>query len=330
MSLELINKKIPSIRGKSQIKLANNAAVWADSVPVATIDINNRDGWYYTNTSLGNKANIYFFGGAQETILLHQLSSIWAKLSIDNNSAPNTLPFFVVYTKPTGSGDAPAGWYHSRIVYTMNSGVDIGIGEEVIIHTHHTPSIDYDCRFISAPNKTVEGEGLGTEEILYMTIHTDSGAAAGDVKILFQNLGFISQNGLSRNLHLIGFEEGQYPTDSNGNLITSPPYSITQFTQTIVIPDGTYGHSSEVSNSHPLKGDVTIWGNSDTQNTDIEIQYSHDNVTWYFASNHFVNFHGGSNGDFALDFKTNATYIRVAQFNNHGSSRTLTVNMVVT
>tara|TARA_R110000803_G_scaffold41697_1_gene89519 strand:- start:1839 stop:2825 length:987 start_codon:yes stop_codon:yes gene_type:complete len=328
MSLTEINNKIPSLNGFSQILLKNYAPVWADSTPAASIDSNNRDGWYYTNTAAGNKANIYFFGGAQETVLVKHLNSIWAKISIDNNSATSCLPFFNVYTKPTGVDDAGA-FYHSKFTYTLNSTVNIGIGEEVIIHTHHAPDIDYDCRFLPMPNVVLEGDGLGTEEILYMTIHTDSSAVAGEVKILFQNLGFRAL-GNTRNLHLIGFQEGQYPTNSEGVLMTAQDSNITQFAQIVTLADSTYGYSASVHNTSPSNGDISIWGNSNTQNTDVEVQYSHDNVTWYFASNHFVSFHGGSNGDFSIDFKTKANYIRVAQFNNHGSARTLTLNIVLT
>tara|TARA_B110000285_G_scaffold222955_1_gene277787 strand:+ start:7625 stop:8617 length:993 start_codon:yes stop_codon:yes gene_type:complete len=330
MSLAEINNKIPSLNGFSQILLKNNAPVWADSAPSATVDSNNRNGWYYTNTSAGNKANIYFFGGTQETVLVKHLNSIWAKLSIDNNSATNCLPFFNVYTKPTGVGDAGA-FYHSRFTYTLNSNVNIGIGEEVVIHTHHAPDIDYDCRFIPMPNVSVEGDGHGGEEILYMTIHTDSGAVAGEVKILFQNLGFRAL-GNTRNLHLVGYTDSaiEYPVDGSGVLMTVQPFNITQFSQIVSLTDSSYGYSNSVHNTSPSKGDISIWGNSNTQNTDVEVQYSHDDITWYFASNHFISFHGGSNGDFALDFKTNANYIRVAQFNNHGSVRTLSLNIVLT
>ena len=327
MSLGEINKKIPSLLGKAQLLLKNHAPVWADSAPAPTIDSNNREGWYYTNTLAGNKANIYFFGGSQETVLLKHLNSVWGRISIDNNSATNCLPFFIVYTKMQPSGNAGA-FYHSKLTYTMNSDANIGIGEEIILHTHHSPDIDYDCRFVPCPNISVEGDGHGDEEILYITIHTDSGASAGEVKILFQNLGFVAL-GNNRNLHLVGFQEGQYPTNSAGTLITVQDYAVTHFQQTVTISDSSYGYTNSLHNTHPIKGYVTIWGNSNTQNTDIEVQYSHDNSTWHFASNHFVSFHGGSNGDFALDFRTNAQYIRLAQYNNHGSVRTLLVNMVL-
>ena len=331
MSLEIINKKIASDRGKVQVILANNAAMWADSSPSAVVDSNKRDGWYYTNTAPGDKANIYFFGGVQESMALHQISSVWAKLAIDNYSSSSVLPFFIVYTKPTGVGDAGA-FYHSRITYTMNANVDIGVGEEVIIHTQHSPNISYDNRFISCPNKTVQGDGLGTEEVLYITIHTDSGAAAGDVKILFQNLGFVSTAGHARDVHLVGYESGaaavEYPTEvGTGILLTTESNRRVVTSEVVSIADNSTGYSSSVENIHPSAGRISIWGNSDTQNTDIEVQYSSDDATWYNASNHYVSFHGGSNGDFAIDFETTARYIRVSQFNNHGSSRTLNVNI---
>lgn len=331
MSLEIINKKIASNRGKVQVVLANHAAMWADSMPAPLADSNKRDGWHYSNSSLGDKANIYYFNGSQESMQLHEINSLWAKVAIDNYSGASVLPFFNVYTKPTGTGDAGA-FYHSRLTYTMNANVDIGIGEEVIIHTHHTPSISYDNRFVPCSNETVQGDGLPSEEVLYITIHTDSAAAAGDVKILFQNLGFVSTAGHVRNVHLVGYEPTAtsvtYPTDPNtGILLTTESNRQIASSTTISILDSSYGYSSSVENIFPSTGFVSIWGNSDTQNSDIEIQYSSDDTTWYFASNHYVSFHGGSNGDFAMDFRTAARYIRVAQYNNHGSTRNLHVNI---
>ena len=333
MSLEIINKKIPSNRGKVVVNLANHAPLWADSLPAPVIDSNKRDGWYYTNTGAGDKANIYFFAGTQETLELQHIRSIWAKVAIDNYSGTSVLPFFNVYTKPTGTGDAQA-WYHSRFTYTMAADVDIGVGEEVIIHTHFTPSISYDNRTIPMPVVAIEGDESLEQEVLYITIHTDSGAATGDVKILFQNLGFISSAGHTRNLHLVGYEPVataiQYPTDPNtGILFTTESNRRVDSTQTISIVDSSYGHSTSIHNTHPSEGYVSIFGNSNNQNNDIEVQYSSDNTNWYFASNHYVNFHGGSNGDFAMDFRTAAAYIRVAQYNNHGSTRILTVNLSI-
>jgi len=329
MSIETINKKIPSNNGKAEIILANHSSVWADSVPAPIIDANQRDGWYYTNTSATNKANIYFFDGTQENLLLRDINSIWARIAIDSYTHYNVLPFFIVYTKPTGVGDAGT-FYHSRLTYTMDANVDIGIGEEVIIHTHFTPNLSYDNRNIVVANLTTSGDGLGSEEVLYITIHTDSGANAGAVKMLFQNLGFSSKQGHTRNLHLKGFQEAQYPTDpTTGILFTTESNRKIEVNESITLINGQYTFSTSVQNIHPSKGDVTIFGNSNTQNTDIEVQYSSDDTTWYFASNHYVNFHGGSNGDFAMDFKTSAKYIRVTQFNNHGSNRQLNINIVV-
>ena len=329
MSIETINKKIPSNNGKAEIILANHASIWADSVPAPIVDANQRDGWYYTNTSATNKANIYFFDGMQETLLLRDINSIWARLAIDKNTDVQSRPFFIVYTKPTGIGDA-GSFYHSKLTYQMDANVDLGIGEEVIIHTHFTPNISYDNRYIVVPNVTTEGTGLGTEEVLYITIHTDSGATAGNVKILFQNLGFSSKQGHSRNLHLKGFQEAQYPTDpTTGILFTTESNRKIEVSESMTLIDGQYTFSNSVQNIHPSKGDITIFGNSNTQTTDIEVQYSADDTNWFFASNHYVNFHGGSNGDFAMDFKTSARYIRITQFNNHGSNRQLNLNIIV-
>tara|TARA_R110000803_G_scaffold124302_1_gene192103 strand:+ start:12001 stop:13005 length:1005 start_codon:yes stop_codon:yes gene_type:complete len=333
MSLEEINKKIPSSKGKTQILLANSAMIWADSTPAPTIDSNHRKGWYYTNTSTNDKTNIYFFDGVQETIRVQDLNSIWAKVSIDNFNSLQHLPHFVVYTKPTGDGDA-GPWFHSKFTYTFDSDVIIGIGEEVIIHSLNNPNVSFDCRLISMPNVVIVGDGLPEEEILYITIHTDSGATAGEVKILFSNLGFQSRRQHIRNVELIGYVDTvtvpEYPTGNGGVLLVSTEHITTNLEQTATITNNTTFYSGSISNPYPSKGDVVLFGNSNTQNTQIRVQYSMDNITWYYASNISIMFDMGTAlGNFAIDFKTQAPYIRVSQFNNSGSDQTISVRMVI-
>ena len=57
------------------------------------------------------------------------------------------------------------------------------------------------------------------------------------------------------------------------------------------------------------------------------MQLNVDGRDWNIVSMHGKS--GGTNGDFAMDFKTSANYIRVSQFNNHGSSRQLNLNITI-
>ena len=143
-----------------------------------------------------------YFGGAQETLTLGELSSIYFVGSINFNSESSSIPFFHVYTKPTGVGDQQP-WYHSKIDYLYNT-VDntIGIGEDCIFYSIGDPSSLFSERKIQFNNIVVNGDGLPAEEILYIVLATNSSATAGAVNITANTLGFDTNTGITRNLKL--------------------------------------------------------------------------------------------------------------------------------
>jgi len=180
--------------GHTQILLssAEGIASYSDTLPVPTADPNLREGWLYTNTAGGTqKANIYFHSSTVEKpFTLKDLKSLWAVFSADVAKNNLDLPFFNVYTTPTGSGDAGA-WYHSRIVYCIPSDKHIGPGEEIQIEfgdndftsLHRNVKLEKDLT-------TSVGDQRPEETVMTIAIATSSGRTAGDVKVLFKKLGF--------------------------------------------------------------------------------------------------------------------------------------------
>lgn len=188
-------QNIEIYNGKVSLTSATGISVYADSSP-PTADADGRGGWLFTKTVAdASKFNYYFYGEGNKAVTLDELVSVCANVTIDNYQSGASIPFFVVYTKMTGVGDAGA-WYHSRIIYTMDANETILLGEDIEMYSinkqaHHHQN----KRPVSFNTKTVYGDAAGNEEIYTITIHSDSGAPAS-TQILVNNVGFsIKKNG---------------------------------------------------------------------------------------------------------------------------------------
>ena len=150
-------------------------------------DPNERSGWLFSKVVAGAKMNYFFYGQGALPITLGDIKNIYANISNDNYTASNTNPYLVLYTKPTGSGDY--SWYHSAVKWNIPSTFNVQSGEMITINSHSTNSVNYGYRQCWANHIITEGDALPTEEILYITIHSDSGSAVGN-QILVSDVGF--------------------------------------------------------------------------------------------------------------------------------------------
>ena len=171
---------------------ASTAIQGGEQAPVT--DTNGRSGWLFVKALTGTaKFNYFFYGEGSQAITLGEIKNIYANISNDNYLGGVTNPFIIVYTKPTGVGDAGA-WYHSKITYKIPSSWNVQSGEIITIRTNlMTTNFGYRTCWLS--DKTVDGDAALDEEILYMTIHSDSGAPAA-TQILVSEVGFSTIHGL--------------------------------------------------------------------------------------------------------------------------------------
>ena len=195
--LEQINNKLANQNrdvdnGSVSLASVSGAAVYADTLPVPIQDtVGKRRGWLWTKAATGTeKLNYYFYAEGSMPVTLAHLRGLSARVSIDNYQTTLSNPFFVIYTKPTGVGDAGA-WYHSKISHHIPSTTPIMIGEEVQLYTADKP-LNYDSinRLIHCNQTTTVGDALPAEEILTVAIHTDTLAPAG-TQILVSQVGLI-------------------------------------------------------------------------------------------------------------------------------------------
>jgi hypothetical protein len=188
-SLSSIDNKTKLNHYTGQIKLSGSgASVYADTSPTPTSDNDDREGWLFTKTMAGSgKFNYYFYSQGSNAMTLDDLTNLKANITIDNYQTGQSLPFFVVYTKPTGTGDAGA-WYHSRRAYTLDNNQKIFVGQRFEMYSINQPQTITGERQLPFNNTVDTGDALGTEEILTVSIQSDSGAPQ-NTKILVESVG---------------------------------------------------------------------------------------------------------------------------------------------
>lgn len=187
--------------GQVLLTSAGGTAVKADTTCTVQEDPEHREGWNLTNPVAGQKFNLYYYDGTQETITLGEIVSVYFKGFINRNTEEYSMPFIHIYTKPTGSGDAGA-FYHSRIDYKYNGDDTIGIGEESIFYAINEPRTAFNNRKVQLKDKVVNGDGEDSEEVLYVTVSSDSAASQDALNVTLNLLGF-NTSSLIRNLTLI-------------------------------------------------------------------------------------------------------------------------------
>ncbi len=199
-----ITQKTNSLNNGTIKLTGSGPSVYADTLPIPTADTNDRDGWLFSKTSGTEKFNYYIYGQGNKSFTLSQLKNVYFTGSVDNYISGTSTPFFVIYTKPTGIGDAGA-WYHSKIAYVIDSVQDIQLGEICLfsclgdIENNH-----YTYREIKHLSLVTTGDALPTEEILTISIQSDS-SAADTTQILVQDVGFQLKKGhkkIHRNIKL--------------------------------------------------------------------------------------------------------------------------------
>lgn len=158
--------------------------VFADGMQ-GLADPKGREGWYFTNQAAGQKINWYYYDPQQFSTTVANFKNAYAILTFDTNK----LPFFSVYTQPTGSGDA-AAWYKSARVYLSN--VSVTPGTKYLMYFGTDPGVYEELPRIAltASPAHLFGAFGPTETIYLVSFHTDSGSAVGNYKFVTHQLGF--------------------------------------------------------------------------------------------------------------------------------------------
>tara|TARA_R110001592_G_scaffold278042_2_gene545300 strand:+ start:215 stop:826 length:612 start_codon:yes stop_codon:yes gene_type:complete len=165
---------------QSKLGTTGSMSIQADSLPTAIADADGRTGWFYEKNVGGadRKLNWYFYSGANETLKIKDVLSMSFLGSIDKwTKVSNQAPFFVLYTKMTGDGDAGA-WYHSKHAYALNVNSQlIRAGERCQFYCLAKPvKKHFDARLIEFSTRIDTGAYDINNEVLALSLHTDSAA----------------------------------------------------------------------------------------------------------------------------------------------------------
>ena len=149
-------------------------------------------GWYINNAG-GDKANYYFYGKSNlpEVHTLDELKYLYALVDI---RAGGNL-YLNVYTQRQNDGNDAGSWYRSRLNYIIGgSGSTATTGLSLLyVNNGEQPSDIFDSvqrvECLLDPFSS-NGPQAGTENILTISIQSDSGAGAGTIEYVIQNVGF--------------------------------------------------------------------------------------------------------------------------------------------
>ena len=184
---------------KVKIGTASGIVVAADSSPGPISDPDTRPGWLFQKTIPGvDKFNYYFYGEGSQPFTVSQLNAMSSVIRVDNWQGTSSVPFFNVYTKPTGVGDAGA-WYHSRRTYYMDLPRTVLLGERFCAWSLKEPESN-GIRKISFQRTSTVGDYSPSEEILTISIGSDS-TAPQNTQILVESLD-LELSGITTSLEL--------------------------------------------------------------------------------------------------------------------------------
>ena len=174
----------------NKLLLETSAQVYADSLPIPVRDMAG-GGWNYTKDVTGaSKFNYYFFGNhTANPMKLSELLGTFIVGSIHTFENNKSVPFIVLYTLPTGVGDA-AAWYKSRISYSINlSGKKLYSGEKIMLYTGEKPTYHSKLRAFKLDVLGVTGSADLNEIVNLISAHCDSEVPVNH-SVTINNLGW--------------------------------------------------------------------------------------------------------------------------------------------
>jgi hypothetical protein len=193
------------IKQTNVLQIFSSPAIYADSSrpPVAPpANITNtyaQFGWYFINSTAGNKINYYL--PPDNNMLVGDVLGLYLRLFNVGTTSNDSSPFITIYTKPEASGNY-ASWYHSAMTYVVNQSITPVINTnytyfENVSGTCPNPS-HYASTLVGMQQSSVNnprGTYLPTQQILAITIGTNSASPVNAVECVFQKLGVMTASG---------------------------------------------------------------------------------------------------------------------------------------
>jgi hypothetical protein len=141
--------------------------------------------------------NLFYFNGANEIRRLEEVTGQYAVVS-NLSTKINDKMIFGIYTKSESS------FFTTRITHSFNNEIDMVAGGRYLLFWGDAPTNLYpNLPRIDLTDVVTTGPANPLEEVLAVSLNTDSGATAGDLSISIEVLGVLF-NGESRSYNLLG------------------------------------------------------------------------------------------------------------------------------
>jgi len=191
------------IKQTNLINVYSSPAIYADGAPptpVPSITSNTyaQFGWYFKNLTVGLKINWYM--PPATGMIVSDILGLYMRYFNCSTTSNGNSPFIVVYTKPTGSGDAIPTFAHSVMVYIINTTPVVNTSYTMFMNASGTcpnPSA-YASNIqtmIQSPVNNPRGPYAPTESVLAFVIGSNSSSAVNSVDFIAQKFGVMTSNG---------------------------------------------------------------------------------------------------------------------------------------
>ena len=190
----MANNTLPITNGRVNLTSTAGAAVYAGTLPAPIADPNGREGWLYTKTGGAEKLNYFFYAQGALPVTLNSLENVFFVATVDNWTDSKNVPFIVVYTKPLFDGQDGGAWYRTKRTFSIPNNVQLTVGMATQFSMVNSPTPRFPFEQITLSSSTVVGPNLLNEELLTISVHTDS-SAANDISVLISYLGWKERGG---------------------------------------------------------------------------------------------------------------------------------------
>ena len=204
-SVDGISAKMNTLQIQSAKYTIEAVASFApDTVPAFTFPpagIAKDEGWYYKNLLTAQVSQLYFYSylnpgmsvaGRQFAYQLNDITMSYCVVRLIAVNSGEGLPTLAIYSRPQGSGDAVPGFIRSRKVYNIPTSAKLTQGMQVMLYWGVEPSLKLHPGVARIQLQLVStiGPALGTEQLAFLSINTDSASLAGNSEYIVSHTGF--------------------------------------------------------------------------------------------------------------------------------------------
>ena len=91
--------------GKYNLRMDSEASVsiLGDSTIQPITNLDSNEGWEFKKTVAGTKFNLFYYNGVNENLKVNDIRGLFSRVLLNDIS---DVPYFSIYTKPTGQNDS--------------------------------------------------------------------------------------------------------------------------------------------------------------------------------------------------------------------------------